>query len=318
MTPTEAERWNLWRRDPHATPFQSPAWIETWWRRLGGGERFDVAARDSAGRLIGLLPLFVWNDGGERKLAPVGAGHSDYCDALADPDHRAQAVAGLFAAIAELPVQWDAILLPDLRPGSVLLGPVPAGWRAEDADGETCPVLPLPQNAALADILPARQRRKLAMARHRAERLGEVSVRLAGPEEVDVTIDALFALHAARWQAEGKPGVLAEPRIQAFHRAAAPALAAAGLLRLVVVRHQDRAVAVLYALADRARWHGYITGVDMTVPGQSFGTLALAHALEQALVEGATEFHFLRGEEPYKFAWGAEPTSTIRRIVRRA
>lgn len=74
---TEAEWWDLHRRDPRATPFQSPAWIEAWWTHLGGGERIDAEVRDAAGRVVAALPLFVWNDGGVRRLVPVGAGHSD-------------------------------------------------------------------------------------------------------------------------------------------------------------------------------------------------------------------------------------------------
>ena len=27
----------LWRRCPHATPFQSPDWLLPWWRNLGAG-----------------------------------------------------------------------------------------------------------------------------------------------------------------------------------------------------------------------------------------------------------------------------------------
>jgi CelD/BcsL family acetyltransferase involved in cellulose biosynthesis len=31
----------------------------------------------------------------------------------------------------------------------------------------------------------------------------------------------------------------------------------------------------------------------------------IGHAVEQAAAEGLLEFHFLRGREPYKYAWGA-------------
>ena len=39
--------------------------------------------------------------------------------------------------------------------------------------------------------------------------------------------------------------------------------------------------------------------------------------IERAYDEGAAEYHFLRGEEPYKYQWGAQPTRTVRRLVRR-
>ena len=305
----------MWRRDPRATPFQSPAWIEAWWAHLGGGERFDVEARGPDGRLVAAMPMTVWHDAGVRRLVPVAAGQSDYCDALVDPAAGPDAVAGLWDALLATADRWDELLLPDLRADSLLLGSVPEGWRAADEPSEVCPVMILPPEPPLLAGLSKSKRRKVVHDRHRAVAVGAVEEAIVGAEEIDEALDALFALHAARWAAAGEPGVLADPRVQAFHRAAALALAAAGLLRLSVVRLDGRIVAVLLGFADGRRGYSYINGVDQTVPGQSFGTLAFACAIEDALVGGAGEFHFLRGEEPYKYAWGAEARTTVRRRV---
>lgn len=313
---TRDEWWDLHRRDPRATPFQSPAWLDAWWTHLGGGERLDAEVRDAAGRLVAALPLFVWNDGGVRRLVPVGAGHSDYCDALVDA--QADALPALWDAILATADRWDELLLPDLRPDSPLLGPVLDGWRAADEPHEVCPVMPLPDAPPVLAGMSKSKRRKVQHDRNRADALGGVTEELVDAHGLDEALDALFALHAARWKAAGEPGVLADPRVQAFHRAAAPALMEAGLLRVGVVRHHGRIVAVLLGFADGRRGYSYINGVDQSVPGQSFGTLAFRLLIEDALVGGASEFHFLRGEEPYKYAWGAEPLTTVRRRVTRA
>jgi CelD/BcsL family acetyltransferase involved in cellulose biosynthesis len=305
------EWWELWRRDPRATPFQSPPWVEGWWRHLGGGERHDVALREGR-RLVAWLPLFIWQDGAVRRLVPVASGISDYCDALVDPD----ASPALWDAVLATPGAWDELLLPDLRPDSPLAGPVPAGWRAEDEGGETCPVLALPAGGDVLASLSRSKRRKVVHDRNRADALGGVDAAFA--DDLPEALDALFRLHADRWARAGEAGVLADPRVQAFHREVAPALAEAGLLRMSVVRHEGRIVAVLYGFAGGRRGYSYINGVDQGVPGQSFGTLAFALSIEDAARGGAAEYHFLRGEEPYKYAWGAEPTRTIRRRVVRA
>ncbi len=306
----------LWAQDPNATPFQSPAWLDAWWTHLGGGERHNLLVRDGSGAPIASLPMFVWQDGTTRRLVPVGAGHSDYCDAVIDPGRRHEAITGLWQAAAAIEGRWDEVLLPDVRPCSPLLASVPKGWIAEDAPGETCPVLLLTGGNPL-DGLSKSRRRKVVHDRHRAAALGNVSTAFVAPAEIDPALDALFALHAERWQALGEPGVLADPRVQAFHRAAAPALAAAGLLRMVVVHHRDRIVSVLLAFADARSGYSYAIGNDLSIPGQSFGTLAFSAAIERAAADGATAFDFLRGEEPYKYGWGATPTSTIRRTIRR-
>ena len=314
---TVEEHWALWRADPRATPFQSPAWLEAWWAHLGSGERVDVEVRSDTdgtggGALIAALPCFVWVDGPVRRLVPAGAGISDYADALlVDP----RAVGALWEAMAR--EEWDEVLLPDLRPESPLLGDVPSGLAAEDTPHEVCPVLILPADGQVLASLSKSRRRKIVHDRNRADALGGVTTEFATGDAVPDALDALFALHAARWRADGQEGVLADPAVQAFHRAAAAGLDAAGLLRLAVVRHEGRIVAVLHGFADGARGYSYINGVDQTTPGQSFGTLAFAAAIERAAAEGAGAFHFLRGEEPYKYAWGAESVSTTRRVVRR-
>ncbi len=107
----------LWRRDPLATPFQSPAWIFAWWSVFGTSEPVLLTARAN-GELVGLLPLYLLREPGCRKLLPIGVGLSDYIDALCDP-------AGigcpdlLVAAMSDTP-GWDECWLPDLAPDSAL------------------------------------------------------------------------------------------------------------------------------------------------------------------------------------------------------
>lgn len=312
---TREEHWALWRADPRATPFQSPAWIEPWCAHLGDGERLDIVARDGTGRLVAALPGFLWVDGDTRRLVPLGAGTSDYCDALFAPDVP-DAPARLWAACAAEAHRWDELWLPDLRDGSPLLGPLPSGWHDELVPHEVCPVLTMAADGQVLAALTKSQRRKIVHDRHRAEALGGVEAHLAAPDEISEALDALFALHGARWAAAGEAGVLADARVQAFHRSAAPALAEAGLLRLAVVKREGRIVAVLLGLSDGRRGYSYINGVEFA-PGQSYGTLAFACLIESVAAEGAREFHFLRGEEPYKYGWGAQPTRTHRRAVRR-
>ncbi len=312
---TDDEWWDLWRRDPRATPFQSPAWQQACWRHLGGGERLDAQVRDGGGRLTAALPLFVWQDGAARRLVPVAAGHSDYSDALVAPEAD---VSALWDAILARPDRWDEVLLPDLRADSSLLAPVPGGWRAVDEPAEVCPVLPLPSEGSVLAAMSKSRRRKVVHDRNRAEALGGVTDGFAEtPEEIEEALGALFRLHAERWAREGQAGVLASAATQAFLREAVAGLAAAGLLRLATVRYEGRIVAVLLGFIDGHRGHSYINGVDFSVPGQSFGTLAFERMINAAHQHGAREFHFLRGEEPYKYGWGAEATQTVRRTIRR-
>ena len=295
-----APEWDtLWHRVPGASPFASPRWLLPWWRQWGTG-RPRVATLRRAGRLAAVLPLYVLDEPGGAKLLPMGAGTGDYLDALAEPEADPGAL--LAEALAGSPDAASCDLI-EIPAGGRLLGVgAPPGWRAEWRQDSACPVL-VP-GEGLANV-PAHTRRKLRMARHRAERAGGSTVEAATAATRPALFDALAALHRARWEAVGEPGVLADPRVLAFHGDAQPGLLDAGLMRLLALRLGGRVAAAFLQLLQPGRVLFYLAAYDAALAYHSPGTLLLGWALEQAAAEGR-EAHLLRGAEGYKFAWGAE------------
>ena len=302
-----APEWQaLWARTPTATPFASPAWLLPWWRQFGTGAPRVATARQH-GRLAAVLPLYQLDEPGTRKLLPIGAGTTDLLDVLGSPDLDPAPL--LDAALARARHDGaDACDLIEIPPGSPLHRISPAGWHAHWSDGASCPVLALPPTIpGLDTTVPAATRRKLRMNRNRASRAGGYTVTEAGPATLDTMLDDLVRLHQSRWTAQGEPGVLAGPAIPAQLRDAGPALLAAGALRLATLHVDGAPAAACYTLlagCDRILF--YLSGFDAAHASISPGTLLLAHLLEQAVVEGRTEANFLRGPEPYKYAWGAQ------------
>ncbi|WP_448188026.1 GNAT family N-acetyltransferase [Azospirillum sp. sgz301742] len=282
----------LWRRVPDTTPFQHPAWLVPWWRAFAHGALW-VLALHQGDRLAGVLPLYREEDG---TLLPLGVGTTDWLDALVE---EGVPLAPLIAALPGLTgctrVEFPGF--PDWSPLRLL--PTPPGAREEAGPDEPRPVLPLPA------ALPASQVRNLRHTRNRALRTGAVEVETATPTTAPALLEALFRLHAARWAERGGQGVLADPAVRAFHRAAVPALAEAGLLRLYGLRIGGRLAAVHYGLGDGRRAYYYLGGFDPELAPLGPGVLLLGHAIDAAAGEGGREFHFLRGREPYKYAWGA-------------
>jgi CelD/BcsL family acetyltransferase involved in cellulose biosynthesis len=315
----------LWRRARGATPFQSPDWLIPWWRHIGEGELLTIAVFDEAeGRLVGLAPLYLYAPGsGERAVFPLGIATTDYLDALAEPGWEAAVMSVVFGHLAKLDSRWDACEWPQLRPGSVLLqGAPPPGWTDETAQGEGCPVLPLPSTPEeLRAVVPPRMLQNLRTARHRADRQGELRWECADERSLEEVFEALLRLHRARWAARGEPGVLASGAVQAAHRASLPGLLRSGVLRLHALRLDGAIIAALYALADRPgggdrRVYYYLGGFDPDRAALSPGALILGHAIEMAVREGAVAFDFLRGQEAYKLRWGARDTPTHCRRLR--
>jgi CelD/BcsL family acetyltransferase involved in cellulose biosynthesis len=313
----------LWARCPAATPFQSPEWLIPWWRHLGEGALWTLALR-SEGRLAGLVPLYVYTEPGssERQLFLVGIGTTDYVDGLFDRGFERPGMEGVFAHLEAERHRWDVADFQPVRSGSPLLeAPAPAGWSDDVMGLDVCPVLTLPPTVeGLAGCVPSRLLHNLRYYWRRAEKLGRVSVERATAETLDELREALLRLHAARWSTRGLPGVLADGAVERMHQEALPSLLSLGVLRLYALRLDDRIIACYYGFvengsADRRAYY-YLSGFDPEYAPLSPGTLIIGHAVREAIREGAKEFDFLRGQESYKYLWGANDTYTHRRWLR--
>jgi CelD/BcsL family acetyltransferase involved in cellulose biosynthesis len=296
-----ATEWDVLCDDcPWATPFQRPAWQIPLARHLAAGSSVETIAIRRGGRLVAVLPLERRGDA----VAAPGAGITDYTDVVLAPDATLAPIACALAALA-----WRTLALDPLPLTSPLHALAIDGADLACEERAPSPVVPLPRPAG-SDRL-GQDRRKLARA-------GEIAWTVATRADLPAHMDALFALHAACWSVRGQPGVLADRAVQAFHRDAARALCARGLLRLIVLRLDGRPVATVYGFLDHDRFFSYLGGFEPALHKLSPGALAIDHAMTLAELEGAREYDLLRGREAYKYAWGAiERPARARRFTRR-
>ena len=294
----------LWSRAEAPLPFTHPGWLLAWWRTLGGGALRVFTVRVN-GRLVAVLPMFIYRDGGVSRLLPLGISVSDAFDLLAEPEWSHPAAAVLLRAVRTDRDGWDQCELHEVPSDSLLHGPA-----MQAALQSVSPVLDLKRFAALSSR--SGPRRRLARAEHMAAAAGllldQPSLDVPG---LDV-MDDLFALHTAQWQARGEAGVLAPAPVQAFHRQATRALAWTDTLRLHRLRDGARTVAVLYGFQVRHRAYVYLSGVHPAYARLGLGTVLIGAAIGTARADGARELDFLRGAEPYKHAWGATDRMLLR------
>jgi CelD/BcsL family acetyltransferase involved in cellulose biosynthesis len=311
-----APEWRaLWRRTPNATPFQSPEWLLSWWGCFGNAAPSVVTARDDD-RLIGLLPLYLLDEPGCRKLLPFGISLSDYLDGLIDPGY-AELGNRLLDSLKGVPA-WDECHLPDLPLGAALLAARrPPAFSEDRSDGETCPVLRLPSTVErLREVVPRKTLRYVLRAHRRTACVGDVTVTRAETSTVEPCMGELFRLHERRWQRAGGQGVCADPVVRCFHLTAAARLEDAGMLRLYSLRMGASLAAVYYGFTAKETAYAYLSGFDPDFAELCPGAQIIAHAIEEAVREGVREFHFLRGGEAYKYSWGALDRRNAARTLR--
>jgi CelD/BcsL family acetyltransferase involved in cellulose biosynthesis len=130
-------------------------------------------------------------------------------------------------------------------------------------------------------------------------------------------LGALERLHQDRWRAKSLAGALTHERDRSFHRQVAGLFLKSQILKLYALRVRERIVAVLYAFRHSKRTYFYLSGFDPEYGCLSVGSVLLCHAIEQALRDECHVFDFLRGQEPYKYRWGARDQATFTRIIRK-
>ena len=314
LSPLVPQWWELWKRCPLATPFQSPAWLLSWWEIFAPGELFCGFATHEQ-KLEALFPFYLEKTDRGPRLLPIGISLSDYLDVLVDPQLPAIARAVVEKMCEARWLSWSFENMPPKALAEDLATPLCC--KETLSAQEACPVLLLRGGRDLEDCVPARRRRQLRRAWRIAATVGEIRV-LRYENEGEQFLDLLFALHSARWSEREQNGVLADRRVQNFHRLTLPRLAAVGLARCYVLTLAGRPVGAYYGLLHRERAYAYLGGFAPDVAEISPGAILIGQAIADAIDEGATEFHFLRGREAYKYGWGATDRWNRRRLWEKA
>lgn len=311
--------WNgLLARTAAPVLFLTRQWQDHWWRAFAAGRLLRLlAVTDSTGQPMGLLPLYAEPDGTLRIVGGVDV--SDYLDLLAPAGGEEEVWAALLQHRSAEAAPWD---LHCLRASSSTVALVPSlapqyGLRARVEREERCPVLPLPASwEAYLEGLPGKDRHELRRKMRRLEReLPGATVRShAGEAGLDEAMTAFLILHR-----QSKPGKarFMDGRMEAFFRGVAGSLAREGWLRLWFLEHDARPLAAYLTYEYAGSVGLYNSGFDPGRAALSPGIVLLSYVIKDAIQRGFRRFDFLRGEEPYKYAFGAAPEDLFNVVVGR-
>ena len=256
--------------------------------------------------------------------------HADYATILAAPSDLptvADAVADHLADTAGRH-RWDVVDLRRLRCGDPAADALAAafgaremaeGWTINIEREDVCPVVTLPPGTDMDGYLATlgkKERHEIRRKVRRAEAVGEV--RLDDSPEPLADLDAFIELHQKRWGDMGLfPDTPGGARSRVFAHHLFELNGTDGPLRLAFLTVGGRRIAagVHFETADGYLY--YNAGVDPDARDLSPGVVMVYAYVQRAIEAGKRRLDFLRGNEPYKYEWGAVDEPIQRLLVRR-
>ncbi|WP_228979779.1 GNAT family N-acetyltransferase [Streptomyces sp. DH12] len=311
----------MYERCATVTPFQTHAWLHSWWLSYGvpGRLRVVLVRRVADGRLVAAAPLWL-TPGRAPTVAFLGGGLTDYGDVLVDegcPD----ALPALAAALADLPdLSRGAVVdLREVRPGAAAER-LPAHWpgprrRLPDS---TCLELPcVPVDELVLRLPPQRAQRARAKLR-KIDREG-VTARPVPLDEVPDALDHLLELHRRQWAGRGVTAEHLTSRFGEHLGRAVRAMAATGHARVTRFLLGGEVVAVDLTLLSPRLSGGYLYGADPVLRSLKvdIATLLLRNGARLGEGTGRATLSLLRGDEPYKHHWRPDAVRNGRLLLAR-
>jgi CelD/BcsL family acetyltransferase involved in cellulose biosynthesis len=324
------EEWNaLLKNSASDVPFLRHEYMSTWWQTLGGGEWTEadlhlVTGRLADGSLAGIAPLFFsQNREGEPAMLLLGCIEiSDYLDLVAPAEQLSPFVEALFDHLAgpEAPawkvLDWYNFI--DSSPTLSVLQEAAArrNWAYTLEALQHCPYIPLPGDweTYLASI-DKKQRHEIRRKMRRAENeFAETSWRIVGDEAgVESGIEDFMSMMA---QDPDKNRFLTEAMRRQF-RASALAAFRNGWLQLSFLEIGGEKAAGYLNFDYNNRLWIYNSALNFAYREYSPGWVLLGYLLQWANEHKRERFDFMRGDEDYKYRFGAVDRRVERVIIRR-
>ena len=316
FTLLEAEWDNLVQRSMTDTPFQTLAYQKAWWTHLRpeNGRLHTVTARNDKKELIA-IGCFYNLDGVLYLNGCVE--ETDYLDLITPTEQAETAWRAILDCLCSpnFPT-WHALDLcniPEASPSRSILEQEAQrrGFLFEESVHEVCPVIHLPDTfEAYLDEIDSKQRREINRKLRRAAGAAAELVQVMPEDDIDTAVtDFLELLQKSTFE---KREWLNDGRRALFYDVAQAAIKA-GTLQLLFMEVRGKKAAALFNFDYKDRIWVYNSGLDPELFGAlSLGVVISAKAIERAIENGRATFDFLRGNETYKYRFGAQDTQIFR------
>ena len=324
-----AESWNA-LLDSNATqvPFLRYEYQQTWWKTLGGGEwkqaDLSIVAAYQDKQLVGIAPLFFTrNQDNTPALMLIGSIEvSDYLDVIAGREILPEFIDGLFDFLAsdEAP-PWQILDWCNILENSPTLPAMENAARRMDWEYgcerlQHSPHILLPGD--WDEYLARLDKKQRHEIRRKLRRMNDADVpfrvyTVQDKEALEAESNAFIELMA---QDKEKAEFLTPP-MREFMRDVIRCAFDADCLQLAFIEIDGKKAAGYLNFKYLNRTWVYNSGLSYQFNEYSPGWVLLAHLLMQANEDHIDDFDFMRGNEDYKYRFGAVDRYVVRAFVRR-
>jgi hypothetical protein len=306
--------------DPNTTVFTSWSWLRGWIE--GTSDNWTVLATrpDATSPYCAFLTLSMDDTRGRLSRGTLQIGGdpwADHAGFVCVPRYDRRAVEG-FAEYVQRQLQWDRFHLRNVFDSRLdfFLSCFRRGYDVRQLDRLSCPYVPLPStwDHYVEDYLSSSVRKNLRYYTRRIERLDDFHVTRVQADNLESQIETLLALWQSRWGL--KPEHVLDLLRITFRRCFE-----SNRLWLTILWKGTTPIAGLAAFVDRQRstvsyWIG---GYNDAFSKLSPGNVMVGYSIRYAIENRFRVYDFLRGDEPYKFSFGAlERFNTNVTITRRS
>ena len=313
----------IYEADPEAHHFLSWQWLSDWLNGHRSSWFILAAKRDEADTdYVGFLPMrnylkFDKENGFYNEISLAGAQYSDYTGILVRPEFETEALRA-FARYVKLELNWarfslDGLMISDRRRRAFLsvfdkpkFTSTSIDYRMSDGtDNSICPSVTLPPNwDDYLATLSSNNRQKIRRLMRKVDASKECRIELADAQTYDRYLKVLLDFWKIKWApSKGeKTNSIVECNHDMLIRCAEH-----GTLLLPVFFEGDRPVAALAIVIDTCKRSllFLITGRDETYTAMPAGYLLHAYSIRHAIAHGFTSYDFCKGNEDYKYLFGA-------------
>jgi CelD/BcsL family acetyltransferase involved in cellulose biosynthesis len=313
------EEWeDLYHDSKHATPFQSWAWLYSWWDSYGEDYELRlVTLRNEKGLLVGLIPLMLERRRGFGRLLFIGTGPTDYLDMLIREGWEDEVLDAGIGALKQLE-GWQVADLQQLRPEAAAWGIFRrwGGFRTRVwQDG--CPVIDVKPWDELLMSVDRKLRSNARRALRRTEKDG-VRREPARPEDAERAARRWIALHREVWRGrEILPEHLTQ-RWATYAETVALRMIARGLGEISEFWRDGEVIgSVFWVLGQDFVGQYHIGATQAARQRYQISSLFIWDGVNIARARNSTCLHMLRGEEPYKLQWTSKVIPNFRVVLAR-